>query len=141
VGAITPGVSAPSSSTNTHNIEKIVMEKEQDNTAILVVAERLSSLHEDVNDLRNSMKESMRDISSALSKLVQMEERQIQVRAEAGRATMVSEESLRLTRANETSIAEIKRDMEFVGWLKKGVYTVAALVAGIVLFKAGIYIP
>jgi hypothetical protein len=117
------------------------MEKEKDNTAILVVAERLSSLHEDVNDLRNSMKESMRDISSALSKLVQMEERQIQVRAEAGRATMVSEESLRLTRANETSISEIKRDMEFVQWLKRGVYAIAAIVGGIVLFKAGIYIP
>ena len=40
-----------------------------------IVAQRITSLHEDVNDMKESMRESMKDVSLALTKLVKLEER------------------------------------------------------------------
>lgn len=41
-----------------------------------VVIDRLSNLHDDVNDLKESTRDSMKEIASAINKLVQLEERQ-----------------------------------------------------------------
>jgi predicted transcriptional regulator len=43
-----------------------------------VVLDRLSRLHEDVSDLRESTKDSMKEIANAISKLVVIDERQSQ---------------------------------------------------------------
>lgn len=43
-----------------------------------IVADRLQSLHEDVNELKDSMRESMKEMSSAVTKLVLLEERNTQ---------------------------------------------------------------
>ena len=40
-----------------------------------IVAQRLTSLHEDVSDMKESMRDSMKDVSLALTKLVKLEER------------------------------------------------------------------
>lgn len=43
---------------------------------IQVVIDRLTNLHEDVNDLRESTRDSMKEIANAITKLVLLEERQ-----------------------------------------------------------------
>ena len=49
-----------------------------DDTTVKIVADRLQSLHQDVNELKDSMKESMKEMSSAVTKLVLLEERNTQ---------------------------------------------------------------
>lgn len=46
-----------------------------DDTTVKIVADRLQSLHQDVNELKDSMRESMKEMSSAVTKLVLLEER------------------------------------------------------------------
>jgi len=43
---------------------------------IQVVIDRLTNLHEDVNDLKESTRDSMKEIANAITKLVLLEERQ-----------------------------------------------------------------
>lgn len=45
-------------------------------TGMQIVAERISLLHEDISELKDSMKESMREMAVAVNKLVQVETRQ-----------------------------------------------------------------
>lgn len=57
------------------------MKLEEDNMdehTVKIVADRLQSLHEDVNELKDSMRESMKEMSSAVTKLVLLEERNTQ---------------------------------------------------------------
>lgn len=49
-----------------------------DDTTVKIVADRLQSLHQDVNELKDSMRESMKEMSSAVTKLVLLEERNTQ---------------------------------------------------------------
>ena len=49
-----------------------------DDTTVKIVADRLHSLHQDVNELKDSMRESMKEMSSAVTKLVLLEERNTQ---------------------------------------------------------------
>ena len=49
-----------------------------DDTTVKIVADRLQSLHQDVNELKDSMRESMKEMSTAVTKLVLLEERNTQ---------------------------------------------------------------
>lgn len=49
-----------------------------DDTTVKIVVDRLQSLHQDVNELKDSMRESMKEMSSAVTKLVLLEERNTQ---------------------------------------------------------------
>ena len=49
----------------------------QRDETLQVVAERINSLHEDVTELRDTMKESVREMSQAIQALVRLEERQL----------------------------------------------------------------
>jgi len=51
---------------------------DMDDTTVKIVADRLQSLHQDVNELKDSMRESMKEMSSAVTKLVLLEERNTQ---------------------------------------------------------------
>lgn len=53
-------------------------EDNMDEHTVKIVADRLQSLHEDVNELKDSMRESMKEMSSAVTKLVLLEERNTQ---------------------------------------------------------------
>lgn len=48
----------------------------RNDTGMQIVAERISLLHEDISELKDSMKESMREMAVAVNKLVQVETRQ-----------------------------------------------------------------
>lgn len=49
---------------------------ERHDTGMQIVAERIGLLHEDISELKDSMKESMREMAVAVNKLVQVETRQ-----------------------------------------------------------------
>ena len=49
---------------------------QDENLNIQIVIERIAGLHDDVNDLRESTRDSMREIALAINKLVLVEERQ-----------------------------------------------------------------
>lgn len=48
----------------------------RNDTGMQIVADRISLLHEDIGELKDSMKESMREMAAAVNKLVQVETRQ-----------------------------------------------------------------
>jgi mevalonate kinase len=50
--------------------------RRKDDVNIQVVIERITGLHADVNDLKESMRDSMKEIASALNKLVVIETKQ-----------------------------------------------------------------
>lgn len=50
--------------------------RRQDDITLKVIADNMQLMHEDVSDLRNDMKESLKDISAALVQLCLVEERQ-----------------------------------------------------------------
>ena len=53
------------------------MNQPQNDATIQVIAERINSMQNDVSDLRDTMRDSMEKMSIAITKLVQMEERQL----------------------------------------------------------------
>lgn len=53
-----------------------MVNRRKDDVNIQVVIERITGLHDDVNELKESMKDSMREIASALNKLVIIETKQ-----------------------------------------------------------------
>lgn len=53
-----------------------LQDTKRDDTGMRIVAERISLLHEDISELKDSMKESMREMAVAVNKLVQVETRQ-----------------------------------------------------------------
>ena len=55
----------------------------QHDATIQVVAERINSLHEDVTELRDTMKESVREMSHAIQTLVRLEEKQLALNSTA----------------------------------------------------------
>jgi uncharacterized coiled-coil DUF342 family protein len=58
------------------NQEDLNNKRRNTDVNIQVVIDRLTNLHEDVNDLRESTRDSMKEIANAITKLVLLEERQ-----------------------------------------------------------------
>ena len=52
-------------------------ENNKEDATIQVIAERISSLHGDVTDLRNDMRESYKEMSEAIKSLIRLEEKQM----------------------------------------------------------------
>lgn len=67
--------------------------RRQDDSTIQVVADRLNSLHTDVGEIRTSLTEALREVSTAFTKLVQIEERQVSTNQAIERALRVSEKA------------------------------------------------
>ena len=53
------------------------MPENKEDATIQVIAERISSLHGDVTDLRNDMRESYKEMSEAIKSLIRLEEKQM----------------------------------------------------------------
>ena len=53
-----------------------LQDNKRNDTGMQIVAERIGLLHEDISELKDSMKESMREMAVAVNKLVQVETRQ-----------------------------------------------------------------
>ena len=53
------------------------MPENKEDATIQVIAERISSLHEDVTDLRNDMRESYKEMSEAIKGFMRLEDKQM----------------------------------------------------------------
>ena len=51
--------------------------RRKDEETVQVIAERIDNLHDHISDLRDSMKESMKEMANAVNKLVRIEEVQM----------------------------------------------------------------
>lgn len=100
--------------------------RQQDDTTVQVIAERINALHVDVNDLRDTMKESMREMSQAIQTLVRLEERQLALNSTA-------EETKQNFKALETRVDALEKEQpmtkQVVRWVMKGVWAVVAAAA------------
>ena len=67
--------------------------RRKDDAVLQVVVERISTLHADVTDIRSALKESMREMSTAFNKLIQIEEKQIYVMQDLQRINKIAERS------------------------------------------------
>ena len=102
----------------------------QNNATIQVVAERINSLHEDITELRDTMKESVREMSQAIQTLVRLEEKQLALNQTAEETKKNFKELEARVDALEKDQPETKR---IVSWAYKavwaGVIAVGAFVA------------
>lgn len=111
---------------------------EQKETAILVVVERLHSLHSDVNDLRESMKESMKEMSTAVTKLVQMEERQYHTANIMESYVKQAEKTEEKYDKLNDRVIELEKNSDILIWIKRGLVGLATLVGLMVLKLVGV---
>lgn len=84
-------------------------EKQVDNMTVQLIAGRLNLLHEDVNDMRTSLRDSMAGMSTAIQKLVQLEERQLLSSQTLERAlTQIDKEHTRMQ--SDIKDSEVKQE-------------------------------
>lgn len=111
--------------------------RRKDETGMQMVAERIGLLHDDVSDLKDSMKESMREMAIAVNKLVQVETRQeainqsyVQVRTQLEKETEKREQL-------ESRVDSIEREQpmtkQVVRWV---LYAMGAIVVAAATFVA-----
>ena len=107
----------------------------QDNATIQVVAERINSLHEDVTDLRYTMKESVKEMSQAIQTLVRLEERQMNL-------NQSNEEIKKSFVALEARVDALEKEQpetrRVVSWMYKAVWGAVVVVAGFIAKFVGL---
>lgn len=107
--------------------------RRQDDVTIQVIAERMSALHEDVNDLRDTMKDSMREMAAAVTKLVVIEERQIHMNQSYDRLATALEKCHSEGAALEQRVDALEKEQpmtkQVVKWVIKGVWAIVAAAA------------
>jgi chromosome segregation ATPase len=117
-------------------------ENTKDNVHLQIVAERLTSLHSDVNDLKTSVRDSMKEVATAVTKLVQMEERQMQGSQAVERVFKATEENQKEVKELNKRITELERDApknkETSEWIKGIMYGAVGLCAMFIAKKVGL---
>ena len=98
----------------------------QHDATIQVVAERINSLHEDVTELRDTMKESVREMSQAIQTLVRLEEKQLTLNQTAEDTKKNFKELEARVDALEKEQPETKR---IVSWGYRAVWAAVVAVA------------
>lgn len=104
--------------------------RRQDDITLQLIADNMTLMHEDVSELRNDMKESLKDISVALQSLVLVEERQ----AHSKVAMQRLEDRLDKTDARIGAIEkELPETRLVTGWVLKGVLGALAVLGAAVI--------
>lgn len=65
--------------------------KRRDDTLLEVVAEKVNVLHSDISEIRGTLKESMKEMTQAFNKLIQLEEKQTYILQNVDRVAKISE--------------------------------------------------
>lgn len=87
-----------------------------------IILDRITGLHEDVNDLRQSTKDSMREIATAINQLVRIEERQTNTTESFVKMSLIIEKmEVRLRKVEDTEQIQKLTSK----WVLTGVWTVA----------------
>ena len=108
----------------------------QHSATIQVVAERINSLHDSVDELRSTMRESVREMSQAIQTLVRLEEKQFAL-------NRIAEETKEHFKALEARVDALEKDQPMTKQVTKWVIgAIGSIVAAAGMFVAkmlGIY--
>ena len=108
-----------------------------------LIASRLDSIHEDMSDLRGSLKENLRDLAKAINKLVALETNQTAMTQSYDRLVKQLDKSEAKFDELEERIDKVEKDLSPVktlsDWAYKGLFAVIAVVAAFVLKFVGLY--
>lgn len=110
-------------------------QKYDNDTTIHVIAERVNSVQNSLVDLKDEIRDSMKEISAAVTKLVQMEERQIHMNH--------STEELRLNfKELETRVDVLEKDTpmnkKVQSWVTKAVWACVMAVGYFIAKSVGL---
>lgn len=98
-------------------------------TTIQVIAERINSMQVDVSDLRDTMRDSMEKMSTAVTKLVQIEERQIFMNQSYDRLGQTLDKMQDRSDKLESRVDALEREQpeikRIVGWAYKALFAAA----------------
>ena len=112
-------------------------------TSMTIIIDRLSSMHSDIGDLRESVKDSMKDIAVALNKLALVEERQSNMMQAHERLIKQFEKSDEQKTALEIRIDALEKDApmqkQVTKWFLTAVWTAAAAAVAYVAKFVGLY--
>lgn len=118
------------------------MEEHKD-TTIQVIAERISSLHGDVTELRTTMKDSMKEMSAAVTKLVQIEVNQMYMNQSYERLNVSLEKSNLKYETLEKRMDDIEKEQpltkQIVKWVVVGITALITGIVGYALKTIGIF--
>lgn len=67
--------------------------RRKDDALLQVVAEKVSNLHDDMSDVKTTLKDSMKGMTEAFNKLIQLEERQANILENVSRVAKSSEKA------------------------------------------------
>ncbi len=98
----------------------------QNEATIHVVAERINALHEDVTDLRYTLKESVKEMSQAIQTLVRLEEKQFAL----NRTAEETKENFKVLEARVDALEKEQPETKrIVSWGYKAVWAAVIAVA------------
>lgn len=107
----------------------------QNDATIQVVAERISSLHEDVTYLRNDMRESYKEMSEAIKSLIRLKEKQMTLYVSYEELKKNQTEQERRIDALEKQQPETQR---VIAWAYRAIWGAAVTIAVFVAKSVGI---
>lgn len=109
------------------------MNPPQNDATIQVIAERINSMQNDVSDLRDTMRDSMEKMSIAITKLVQMEERQLFMNQSYDRLSNTLDKMNEKCEKIEARVDALEKEQpmnkQVVDWVFRAVYAVVAAAA------------
>lgn len=109
------------------------MNPPQNDATIQVIAERINSMQNDVSDLRDTMRDSMEKMSIAITKLVQMEERQLFMNQSYDRLSNTLDKMNEKCEKIEARVDALEKEQpmnkQVVDWVLRAVYAVVAAAA------------
>ena len=110
---------------------------------LLLVTDRLNGIHKDVIDLRESVRDSVKDIAVALIKLAAFEERQLNMSTAYDRLSKDFEKTLDKYEKLENRVDALERDQpdnqRIKDWIYKGIIGILGIVGLFVMKFVGLY--
>ncbi len=99
--------------------------RRQDDVTVTVIAERIDNLNDHISDLRDSMKESIREMAIAVNKLVAVETRQEAINQAYVQVTSQLEKEIVKRENLENRVDALEKDQpmtkQVVSWIMWGV--------------------
>lgn len=110
---------------------------------LLLVTDCLNGIHKDVIDLRESVRDSVKDIAVALNKLAAFEERQLNMSTAYDRLSKDFEKTLDKYEKLENRVDALEREQpdnqRIKDWIYKGIIGILGIVGLFVMKFVGLY--
>jgi len=106
--------------------------KRKDDSTVQVIAERIDNLHTHISDLRDSMKDSMKEMAAAVNKLVKIEEGQVHMMQAHIRLVELQDKQVQrcdeLEKRLDALEADVPMNRQIRNWVISAVTGIVALV-------------